>query len=248
MSTISSYDSSSIATLFSGFNTSSTIGGGLDFNTYNSIRNGSYGKLLKKYYANESGKVATTDSEKKATDDAKSKTNATSARDAASALIDSSKELRSVSLWSKKTSTDADGKTVTDYDKDSIYKNVEAFVKNYNSMVSATGKSSDNNTLNTAVNMVGNTKANAELLSKVGISIEENNKLSIDESAFKKADMSTVKSIFSGAGSFGQAVAAKASSIYSSSVSELSRLNAKNNYGSNGNYSYVSGSTYSQYT
>ncbi len=37
------------------------------------------------------------------------------------------------------------------------------------------------------------TKANSNMLSKVGITIGTDNKLSIDETSFKKADMNTVK-------------------------------------------------------
>ena len=55
MATISAYTSSSISTLFSGFNSSSSNNsfgiGSLDLSTYNSIKTGAYKQLLKSYYA-----------------------------------------------------------------------------------------------------------------------------------------------------------------------------------------------------
>ena len=55
MATISAYTSSSISTLFSGFNSSSSNSsfgiGSLDLSTYNSIKTGAYKQLLKSYYA-----------------------------------------------------------------------------------------------------------------------------------------------------------------------------------------------------
>ena len=55
MATISAYTSSSISTLFSGLNSSSSNNsfgiGSLDLSTYNSIKTGAYKQLLKSYYA-----------------------------------------------------------------------------------------------------------------------------------------------------------------------------------------------------
>ena len=141
-----------------------------------------------------------------------------------------------------------DGTTENKYYADAIYKAVSAFVKDYNSMIDATGDSSDTSVLRTATNMVNTTKANSKVLKELGISVDSNNKLVIDKDTFMAADMSVAKSAFAGAGSFGQSVANSAASIYSSSATTLAKLQTQNLYGSDGSYSYVSASVYNQFT
>lgn len=252
MSTISGYTSSSISTLFSGLGNSKsgTSGLGIDLSTYSSIKTGSYKQLLRAYYSKES-KSSSSASEDKgttATTISSQKINATQARDASKAVVGDVSDLKKNSLWEKKTVTGEDGTTTKEYDKDAIYKSVSSFVKNYNSLVEATGDSDNTSTLRTATNMVNFTKKNENLLKQVGITIDSKNKLNIDETSFKNADMSVVKSLFSGSGSYGQSVSTSASSIYSDSVSELARLKTQNMYDSTGSYSYVTGSLYNQFT
>ena len=67
------------------------------------------------------------------------------------------------------------------------------------------------------------------------------------EDAFKKADMSTVKSIFTGAGSYGKTVQANASMIYGSAVAQLARISGSSTYGSTGSYSYISSADFNKY-
>ena len=74
------------------------------------------------------------------------------------------------------------------------------------------------------------TKGNESLLNSVGISIDsKTNKLSIDETAFKKADMSVAKSLFNGAGSYGYQVSAKASMINYYAQNEALKANTYSN-------------------
>lgn len=234
MATINSYNSSSISTLFSGLG-SSQNSYGIDFTTYNSIKNGSYSKLMKKYYSNISGN--NTESTSNKSDKTQSadvqKNNAVRNRDNAAAVVDSASNFKSSELWPE---------------TDEAYKAVTDFVKNYNSLVSSTGDSTSRYILNTASTMVRYTKANSDLLKQIGISISSDNKLTVDEGKFKSADMAVARSVFTGAGSYGQTISAKASTIYGNAVSQLSELATKNSYTSDGLYSYVSGATYSQYT
>lgn len=256
MASISRMNNDSVSALFSGLNNSAMGGNsiyGIDYSTLNTIKNGSYSKLLKSYYSKDGGHAAEvankTNSKDLSTDSsATQKVNATSNRDNASSVIDASKSLKATSLWSKKSTTDSEGKTTSDYDRDAIYKAANSFVEGYNSLVKSTGDSEDKSTLNTASNMVNYTRANAKLLKDIGISVGSDNKLTIDKDTFKKADMTTVKSVFTGSGSFGQSVSASASSVYSSAVSQLSKLATQNTYSSSGSYSYVSGSSFSSFT
>ena len=244
------YNSSSISSLFSSLNNSSSNNymSGINYADYNSIRNGSYRKLVKAYYAKESGTSSSNSTSK--TDSTTDKTtssqkvNAATVRDSASNLVNDVKELSSDKLWKKTTTTDKDGVTSTDYDNDAIYKAVSSFAKDYNSLVSASGNSSDNSVLRTSSTMVAYTKANKNLLSKVGITVGSDNKLTVDEDKFKSADMTTVKSLFTGRGSFGKMTSTSATSSYSSAVSQLAKLSSSSTYSNMGSYSYISGSIY----
>jgi hypothetical protein len=214
MSTISSYNAGAVATLFSSLdstntsNTSSWAGisdstglSGLDLSTYSSIQSGSYKKLLAKYYANQESANAAPSDSSSGNDVSVStqKLNATKVRDASAQVKDSSAVLNKASLWAK-AATGSQG-TAT-YNTSAIYKAVTSFVTDYNSLVSGAAGSSDHSILRTAANMVSNTSANKKLLAEIGITIGSDNKLSIDESSFKSADMAAVKSVFYGAGSF----------------------------------------------
>lgn len=94
--------------------------------------------------------------------------------------------------------------------------------------------------------MVNSTKANKNLLSQVGISIGTDNKLSIDEDEFKKSEMVTAKSLFSGVGSYGKNIQADASMIYGSAVADIAKLSGST-YGSTGAYQYNSLASFNRY-
>lgn len=252
---INAYNASTISALFAGLNNSSSgtsLSYGIDFTTYNSIKNGSYSKLMRKYYSNKASESTDGATANKNTGKVQSidiqKNNATVNRDNAASLVDSASELKKYSLWSKVDKTDKDGNTAKEYDTDKIVKAVSSFVKNYNSLVSSTADSSSRYVLNSASNMVNYTRVNADLLKKIGISVGSDNKLTVDEDKLKASDMAVVKSVFKDSGSFGQTISAKASTIYGNAVSQLSELSTKNSYTSNGLYSYSSGYTYNQYT
>ncbi len=106
--------------------------------------------------------------------------------------MDSASELKKYSLWSKVDKTDKDGNTAKEYDTDKIAKAVSSFVKDYNSLVSSTADSSSRYVLNSASNMVNYTRANADLLKKIGISVGSDNKLTVDEDKLKASDMAVV--------------------------------------------------------
>ena len=250
---INAYNASTA--LFAGLNNSSSgtsLSYGIDFTTYNSIKNGSYSKLMRKYYSNQASESTNGATANKNTGKVHSidiqKNNATVNRDNAASLVDSASELKKYSLWSKVDKTDKDGNTAKEYDTHKIAKAVSSFVKDYNSLVSSTADSSSRYVLNSASNMVNYTRANADLLKKIGISVGSDNKLTVDEDKLKASDMAVVKSVFKDSGSFGQTISAKASTIYGNAVSQLSELSTKNSYTSNGLYSYSSGYTYNQYT
>ena len=210
-----------------------------------SIRNGSYGKLLRAYYGgNETarklvGSSATTTAADRI-NTTKMRDSASELKDAATALADTSKKK---SLFEKKEIKAEDGTVSNDYDRDAIGKAVSEFADKYNSFIETAADSENNSVLRTTTNMVNYVKANKKLLSEVGVNIGTNNKLVIDPAKLAEADINKVKTLFNGSGSLAGSIAGSATQAYNQSVSALAD---KSTYSQNGRYLY-SGSTYNQY-
>lgn len=252
MATISSYDSSSISTLFSSLNsksnssTSSFFGGttdllGINYSDYATIKSGSYYKLMKAYYSldstdSDSGINNVVNKNTSTSKDSAAKLSAIEDdADKVNAAVDELMVKGSKSLFEKKTVTDEKGNTTEQYDTDAIYKAVKKFADSYNELVEDASNANTSNISRAAESLIRLTEANEKLLNKIGIAVDEDNQLKIDKDAFKKADMSTVKSLFNSTGSYGYQASAQASMIHYYAESEASRSNT---YGSTGNYTY----------
>lgn len=236
--------------LFNSFFGSSSTGqasSGMNvFADYASIKNGSYGKLLKSYYGgNETAKKLVGNN---ATTTAADKINTTKTRDTAAALKDAASTLtdndKKTSLFEKKEIKAEDGTVTEDYDRDAIYKAVASFADKYNEFVNAAGDSENSATLRTASNMVNYVRANKKLLDDVGITIGSDNKLTVNAEKFNAADMNKVKTLFNEGGSVAGSIERSATQAYNQSVSALASKDSL--YTQNGKYSY-SGYTYNQY-
>lgn len=206
------YDSSSISTLFSSLGTTSSTSNsssnglyGINLSDYASIKNGSYGKLMKSYYALEEDTKKT--NSKNDTDD----TDATIRRikDATSELKESTQALYSSKELFEKN---ADG----EYDMEAIYEKVNAFIEDYNDAIESVGSAETNSIAKAGANMVNATTNYVDMLEKIGISVSGSDyTLSIDKEDFMEANIADIKSMFSGVGSFAYQIGAKASRIYS---------------------------------
>lgn len=213
---------------------------------YNSIRSGSYRKLVKAYYSKNSEKNDSTKKDESVTkkqnaaDTKLSQTKADGEDLAASAKALTATGTKSLFKQKEITTTGEDGKEVTklDYDRNALYKAASAFVEDYNSMVSSGSKGNSTNILSKTLQMTKTTNANKNLLSDVGITIKDGNKLSIDEETFKNADINKVKSLFQGNSSYAGRVAQKATEISAAAQTEASKGSGLyNNSGSYyGNY------------
>lgn len=248
--------------LFSNLGSSSSGAANLNFlSDYASIKNGSYGKLMKAYFSetsSENHKASNTVKKKTnnmmgtavSTDDNKTLANVQSKTDALKESADALLVSGSKSLFNKKeiTAKDDNGVETTsiDYDKNAIYSAVSSFVNNYNSVVKAADDVNSNSILGRTQIMTNATNANSKLLSKIGITVGSDKTLSLDKDTFMKADMTTVKSLFNGNGSYGYRVSAQASMINYAADNEASKAAF---YGENGNYSnpYSSGNIFSSY-
>lgn len=249
MSNISSYDSNSISTLFSGLSSGRTQSSsdllGINYTDYASIRGGGYYKLMKNYYAeSKSTSPSSTATSKDSTASlARIEDGAETLKDSADKLLEKGKD----SIFNKVETTNKDGSTTNSYDTDKIYKAVSDFVDQYNSMIDTAGKSNVKSILNAESTMVSMTNKNSALLDSAGISIGSDNKLTINKDEFKKADMSTVKSMFNSTGSYAYQVSAQASMINYYAENEASKANTYNNAGAY-TYNYATGEMYNSTT
>lgn len=225
--------------LFAGLNTTSKSGsaGNLSFLTdYAMIKNGSYGKLMKAYYA-ESGSsksqvssIVKNTSSATSADDTKTLANVESST---SALKDSADKLLakdSKSVWAEK-------------DMEKVYSAVNDLVKDYNSVLNTMDDVNSTSILSRAKNLTQNTAVNEKLLAKVGITVGEGNELSVDKDTFMKADAATVKSLFNGNGSFAYRVSTYASFMNYAAEQEADKAATYTVNGSYGN-TYSSGSLF----
>lgn len=245
-------DSNYAGTLFSSLNTSNNSFGGMSslLQDYASIKNGSYGKLLTKYYS-----LNSQDAEKSSSLSSKKTSTSTSSdaaktlkeiesstdklKDSADALIKSG----TGSVFQKVSRTDSGGITTRDYDTEKIYGAVKNFVNAYNSVLDSTSDSKTSSITSNTRAMQNTTKANESLLSSVGIGIDSDGKLSINEEKFKASNMSSVKSLFNGTGSYAYQMSAKASMINYNAQTEQNKANTYTNSGKY-SYNYSSGNLY----
>lgn len=211
MSGINGFDSNSIGSLFSSMGTTSTSTlseglYGINLSDYASIKNGSYGKLMKSYYAldedNKTDKKSKNDTDDTDATIRSIKTAADDLKDSAAALYSSK------GLFAK----DSNG----EYNMEAIYEKVNAFIEDYNSMIGSVGSAETESIANAGASIVNNTSNNIDMLSKMGISVSGADfTLSINKEKFMKSDISDIKSMFSGVGSLAYQVGAKASRVYS---------------------------------
>ncbi len=210
---------------------SSLLGGSGDststlLSDYASIKNGSYGKMMKSYYAKineeEEGSTSKSTSEKKETDGATAS--------AARKFYETAGSMNSLDFSYENI--------------DGLYDSVSAFIKDYNTMIknASNSKSADVKAQADAINDM--TYSNYKLLAKIGITMNSDRTLSINEDTFKKVNektgatnVPTMKTLFQGYGSYADKLTDKMSKLYRTAGEGESITSAKAKYaGSAGSY------------
>ena len=224
--------------LFSGLNNSSkNSGGSLSFLTdYALIKSGSYGKLMKAYYA-EQGPGAEV---KKIA--AQTKTNAVS-KDDTETLTKVKSATDSLKESADKLLAKGAKSVFEQDDMEKVYSAVNEFVKDYNSVLDTMDSVNSTSILSRAKNMVQGTAVNSDLLAKVGITVNEDNSLSVNKEALLKADVNSVKSLFNGNGSLAYRVSAHSSLMNYAAEQEADKAATYTSAGAYGN-TYSSGSLF----
>lgn len=230
--------------MYGNTNTNSYMSGnilGIDLGEYASITRGSYSKLIKAYYQKygKDDSASGISSKDKSKDDKESKATKNTLKTNANELYKTAGELTKTgkkSLFEKVDIKDEDGNTTKGYDTDKIYKAVNSFVESYNKMVKSATDSMDNAVLRQTLRMIRSADSNGKLLSSVGIKINADNTLTIDEEKFKAADMGEIKTLFNGEGSFASRVQDSASNIYRQVNNSMGNSNSYTAAGNWGNY------------
>ena len=227
-SSIFSYQDDYSTNMYSSlFNSGSTSNSGMfsltsSLGDLSMINKGVYKKALQTYYAKTNKEDKTESISQSGTTD--STTSLSSMKSAASKLKSAADALKKKDLSKVEKPEDA---------LDSI----KSFVNSYNSTISAAKNLNSYSILQTAVWATEQMNASEGMLEKVGISIKEDNTLAIDEEKFAKADMSTLRTLFSGSGSLVDRISSKASSLALQSANQLAVNTGKTIYSSSGTIS-----------
>lgn len=211
---------------------------------YSSIRTGTYKKAVKAYYSQITNTETNQTENKKPTKNPVKKESTTKLNEsnlALSTIKATATEL--VDSANKLTSTGKDNifASESSYDKDTVYKAVNSFVNEYNDTMEALEKTTNLSVSNAGNSMARMTNVMCKSLSKIGITVDTDGKMSVDEDKFKNADMESVKSMFHGSASYAGIVSSSASRIASQASNQISQANG-GLYGSNAYFnSYSSG-------
>lgn len=121
----------------------------------------------------------------------------------------------------KKKSAELSSMSLKDIgDKDALVKKVTAFADSYNSAVDAMGKSDSVDALKSGLSMTNTVKTYSGALSRMGIKVGSDNKLTVDEKALRAADDRAVASMFGSSYSPVARVVDKADAISKSAVNK----------------------------
>ena len=238
MFNVNSYAGNTMNSIFRSLGTNNSSGVSGLLGDYYSIQNGSYLKMAKKYYA----KKASTDSSSK-TDSTttvdKDKLDAINKLSGTSTSASGSKKTETMKLADKAVNSVGDmlDSKMYEYDREAILKGLKNFVSDYNSVVRSTAKSGNSSTVAAAEKMTNQTAIYGSALEKIGVTIGKDNTLTLDEDAFTKADITDVKSLFTGSVSFGKNTQMKLLQIYSADATGQSGFNSLYSSQATNNYS-----------
>ncbi len=241
--TLNSFNNNSIYSLF-GSSSSNNLGmfGGLEssLSSYTQIRSGSFGKLIKSYYDkydSEGNLKTSSDGTHKVKGDTGNlgeiRNDSTKLNKAADELLAKGNN----SIWEKKETTDEDGNVTSDYDRDAIYKAVSKFASAYNDLIDSGQKSESTGILTQVAGMATTSAKTAQTLAKAGVSVDKDAHLVVDEDFLKnKANITYVKDLFNGVGSYAYQIATKSSMANSYANTDLASITGQKSYTNSGSY------------
>ena len=172
-----------------------------------SIKSGSYQKLMRSYYggsdygstgvsssgSNSSGKVNIID---QLMAERRNPTVSKEVQEANAGLTTGISKLRSSLSVLQNKNTYLDSKDKTDA-RDKTVSAIKDYVSQYNNVVNTAKKSTLLRKTENVAGMMRSSKANVDRLAEIGISINENGTLQLDEEKLKSTDLSKIQDVFS---------------------------------------------------
>lgn len=222
-------DSSFFSSYFGNSNSSTTSdlsSASFTLGDYALIKSGSYKKLLKQYYA-ENGNDKTV-STIKSSAQADSTTNLLSIKTSAENVKKKAEELSAIDVSTE--------------DRAELLKKVNSFIESYNGVLDATENIESVAILQNAIWMKNQVEKNENILSKVGITIGEENELKVDDSVFKKATAADLSTVFSGRSSVVSSISQRASQIYNIAGAQAVLNSRTSSYTDKGSYNTITSS------
>ncbi len=199
---------------------SSNSSTGVDLTSYMSIKNGSYRKLLKGYYGSQKQEAKSLVGD--------SGDRLTRIRSTADSLKKKADVFSSDKLWATEEIEDE-----TSGRKKEVFSNPEAIVKavkdfadSYNQAIDAAYNSKTKSVLRSGEWLDTMTEKHGRLLNEVGITVGADGKLSVNEDELKKANITTMKSLFQGIDSYAVKVSAKAAGLSNAAATKEATYSA----------------------
>lgn len=195
---------------------------------YASIKSGSYKKLLSAYYSLDSDSQTSSTTNSKITETLNS---------------ESWKEVASDISSLKSSASTLMETEMTDKNRSDIEKEISAFVKNYNAVLDSSSDVTSSSLSSKTQWMTRITSNYSDALEEIGITVKEDNTLSLDSEALSKASLKDIESVFSGSYSYAGQVNS-AATLMAQVASNSGSSNTASLYTSAGTYSNLSSSLY----
>lgn len=193
------------STLFQSLSTSKSGSGNMNFfSDYASIKSGSYKKLMKAYYGTGQSSSTTSAGTKSSTSNVldrilEERRNPKVSEDVKEA---NSNLVSGISSLKNSVSTLQNDNTYTNTENgqsasDKVVSAMKAYVSEYNDVVNASKRSTMTNKTAYIANIMKTTASNADKLSEIGVTINANGTLQLNEGKLKATDISKVQEMFS---------------------------------------------------
>lgn len=194
---------------------------------YSAIRSGSYGKLMKSYYGEQSSSISRGSSSSKSKnvldEIIEERRNPKESKEVSAA---NSKLSTSVSTFKNALGTLQSENTYKDTEngldaRSKVENALKSYVSAYNDAVTTAKKSTNMNMTSNVAGAMGATKESVEALGELGITMNNDGTLAFDTKKFKTIELDTVKNVFDGnaALSYGSKIASRLNRIADSATS-----------------------------
>ena len=171
---------------------------------YASLKSGSYGRLMKAYYGSGSSSSSVSSGSKAQTNNVLERRNPKVSEDVKEANANLTAGIPTLknavsTLQNENTYTDTPGQNGQNGQSatDKVASAMKNFVSQYNDVVNAAKQSTLSNKTAYIANMMKTTKANADKLSEIGVTVNKNGTLQFNEATMKSAGISKVQEMFS---------------------------------------------------